>query len=105
MIDSHHGWNKSAAPLIIGFVLSLICTLAAYFIVGENFLRPSLFLGAVAILGCIQIVIHLIFFFHVGIEEKPRWNFLLFLFTALVIFLIVGGSLWIMNNLNKYMMM
>jgi cytochrome o ubiquinol oxidase subunit IV len=105
MIDSHHGWNKSFTPLIVGFVLSLICTIAAYLIVADNFLRPYMFLVAVAVLGFVQTIIQLIFFFHLGIEEKPRWNFLLFLFMALVVVLVIGGSIWIMDNLNKYTMM
>ncbi len=102
MIDSHHGWNKSLTPLMIGFVLSLFCTIAAYYIAEENLFRAPVVL--VAILGFVQTIVQLVFFFHLGIEEKPRWNFILFLFMALVVFLVIGGSLWIMNNLNKYTM-
>ena len=104
MIDTHHGWNKSYKPVIIGFVLSIICILGAYYVVAENILRPWLFLAVVAFLGFLQILFQFIFFFHIGIESKPRWNLLMLLFMALVVFLIIGGSIWIMNNLNSYMM-
>ena len=104
MIDSHHGWNKSVKPVLIGFVLSVLCTFAAYFIVAEPILRPWIYLAAIAGLGVLQTFFQLVFFFHLGVEEKPRWNLLMFLFMLLVVVIIIGGSIWIMNNLNYYVM-
>jgi cytochrome o ubiquinol oxidase operon protein cyoD len=104
MIDSHHGWNTSIKPVITGFVLSLLCTVAAYLIVIGNLYRPWIYLVMVAGLGFVQTVFHMLFFFHLGQEKKPRWNLVMFLFMVLVVVIIVGGSLWIMNNLNEYMM-
>ncbi len=105
MIDSHHGWNRSLRPVIIGFVLSVLCTVGAYFIAVEPIFRPTEYLVGIAALGFFQIVGQVIFFFQIGVESKPRWNLAMFLFMALVVFLIIGGSLWIMNNLNSYTMM
>ncbi len=104
MIDAHHGWNKKITPIVIGFLLSALCTLGAYYIVADQLLRPWMFLVVVAGLGFIQMVVQFVFFFHIGVESKPRWNLLMLLFMALVVFLIIGGSIWIMNNLNSYMM-
>lgn len=105
MIDSHHGWNTSFKPVIMGLILSLFCIFAAYYIAAEDFFRPFAFLPIVAGIGLLQTILQLIFFFHLGVESKPRWNLLMFLFMALVVFLIIGGSIWIMNNLNSYTMM
>lgn len=105
MIDSHHGWNTSYKPLTIGFVLSLICSIVAYYVVSEPILRPHLYLVIAGTLGFLQTVFQVIYFFHLGVESKPRWNLLMFLFMALVVFLIIGGSIWIMYNLNYNMMM
>lgn len=105
MIDSHHGWNTSNKPLIIGFALSLICTIIAYLVVSELILRPYAYLVIAGTLGFLQTVVQVIYFFHLGLESKPRWNLLMFLFMALVVFLIIGGSIWIMYNLNYNMMM
>lgn len=100
MIDSHHGWNKSIKPAMIGFVLSLLCTLGAYGMAGI-----ASFILLIPILGLCQVIIQMICFFHIGVESKPRWNLMMFLFMALVVFLIIGGSIWIMYNLNAYAMM
>lgn len=104
MIDSHHGWNTSVKPVVIGFVLSAFCTIGAYLIVAEQMYRPWIYLVIVAGLGFVQTLFHMIFFFHLGVEQKPRWNLVMFLFMVLVVVIVVGGSLWIMNNLNEYMM-
>lgn len=105
MIDSHHGWNTSYKPVAIGFFVSLICTLAAYFIVSKQVMSTSFAMPLVAVLGLLQTLFQVVFFFHIGKESKPRWNLLMFLFMALVVFLIVGGSIWIMYNLNYNTMM
>lgn len=93
MIDSHHGWNTNTKPLWVGLILSALCLFAATWIIP---LAP--------ILGFLQILIQMVCFYHIGAESKPRWNLLMLLFMALVVFLIIGGSLWIMYNLNSYTM-
>jgi cytochrome o ubiquinol oxidase operon protein cyoD len=47
-------------------------------------------------------VVQLHYFFHLGQESKPRWNLLMFLFMALVLVVVVFGSLWIMYSLEHY---
>ncbi len=92
--------DTSAKPVVIGFLLSVLCTLVAYLIVAEHLLRP----WVVAPLGFLQTLFQLVFFFHLGIERKPRWNLAMFLFMALVVVVVIGGSLWIMSDLNYRMM-
>jgi len=52
----------------------------------------------------IQIVVHLVFFLHMNTSSEERWNLVALLFTAVIIFIVVVGSLWIMYNLNLNMM-
>lgn len=85
---------------VIGFILAVGLTVMAYVTV-----TAQLFTNEVAILilmglAVIQFVVQLIFFLHIGQESKPRWNLAAFLFTLLVLIVIVFGSLWIMYNLN-----
>ncbi|MEM7175254.1 MAG: cytochrome o ubiquinol oxidase subunit IV [Chlamydiota bacterium] len=104
MIDAHHGWNVSFKPLILGFVFSLILTLAAYRIVVYYHLSCWVLTFTLIGLGVIQTLIQLVFFLHLGLESKPRWNLMMFLFTVLLMTVLVGGSLWIMHNLNYNVM-
>lgn len=95
--------DTSVKPIVLGFLFSVLCTLAAYWIVAGHFLRPWLFLPTVAALGFLQTFVQLVCFFRLGIEEKPRWNLAMFLFMLLVVVLVIGGSLWIITNLDYRM--
>ena len=86
MIDIHSKDNIRIKPLFIGFFLSLFCIAAAYWIAFSGLLKAHLFFGAIALLGAVQIVFQLIFFFRLATEKKPRWNLLMFLLMILVIF-------------------
>lgn len=93
---------------IIGFVLSVVLTLGAYYAVmlqtsGNLSISNEILIGIILILAFIQLGIQLLFFLHIGNESKPRWNLMIFLSFAGVIFIIVVGSLWIMTHLNYNM--
>ncbi len=103
--DSH----TSLSGYISGFVLSIVLTLTAYTLVQTHtnhgaFSRTFVLL-MVAGLAIMQLLVQLMFFLHVGREAKPRWNLMMLLFASLVAFILVGGSLWIMHNLNYNMNM
>lgn len=104
MMDTLHGWNRSLKPLSLGLVASIILILASYRIVSHTHLTSTLAVYKVFFLGILQAFIQLVFFMNLGLEKKPHWQLILFLFTFLVIVIIVGGSIWIMNNLNYNMM-
>lgn len=104
MIDAHHGWNFSYKPLFIGFILSLILVIGAYRIAVYHHLLSWTLVAMVVGLGVFQSFLQLIFFMHLGLESKPRWNLLVFLYTIFLIVALVGGTLWIMYNLDYNLM-
>jgi cytochrome o ubiquinol oxidase operon protein cyoD len=104
MIDGHHGWNRSYKPQFIGFVSSLIVILALYRIVTHYELTQIRLLLTVVGLASIQAIIQFFFFLHLGMESKPKWGTISFLFTVLTLVIIIGGSLWIMKSLNYDLM-
>lgn len=89
---------------LIGFLLSILLTLAAYFIVVENVFSNRILVSTIIGLGIVQMLIQLLFFLHLGQEPKPYWNCQLFLFMLTILIILVIGSLWIMENL-KYNVM
>lgn len=103
--NPEHG-GGTVLSYTIGFIASIALTVAAYFVVvhhvnshhkaySHNFLVPYL-LG----LAVVQLFVQLIFFLHLAKESKPRWNLIVMLFALMVVGIVVGGSLWIMHNLN-----
>ncbi len=67
-------------------------------------LSGPIFLFAIVGLALVQAIFQLLFFLHLGQEAKPRWEMLVFYFMLLVLFIVVIGSLWIMNDLNNRVM-
>lgn len=101
--------TKSIITYSVGFLSSIILTLAAYAIVVQNTIRSALSPASIAILlavfASIQLAVQLIFFLHLTEEAKPRWKLMSFLFAFIILGIIVIGSLWIMFDLNSRMMM
>lgn len=64
----------------------------------------STILAVVVGMAVIQVVVHLIYFLHMNTSSEERWNLVALLFTAMIIGIVVVGSLWIMYNLNINMM-
>lgn len=105
MIDAHHGWNVSFKPLILGFIFSIILTIAAYRIVMYYHLTHSVLTYTIMGIAFVQTCIQLFFFLHLGMEStRPRWNLLIFLFMVVLVVVVIAGSLWIMENLNYNVM-
>ncbi|MEJ2726659.1 MAG: cytochrome C oxidase subunit IV family protein, partial [Deltaproteobacteria bacterium] len=64
---------------------------------------PALLFAVIAA-AVVQMLVHLHYFLHLNRSSAQRWNVLALLFTVLILCLFVGGSLWIMYNLNYRMM-
>jgi len=102
--------NKLYRSYLVGFGLSLALTIMAYVVTsmqvssgGGAYSRTPLIIGLV-VLAITQLIVQLLYFFHLGTESKPRLNTFSFLFMLMVIVIIGFGSLWIMYNLNYRMM-
>jgi cytochrome o ubiquinol oxidase operon protein cyoD len=93
---------------ISGYLLSLTLTLIAFALVrrhiNSHHLSPSdtFMLAALAGLALIQLFVQLTFFLHLDRESKPWWNNTALAFAVVVVFILVGGSIWIMTNLNYH---
>ena len=55
------------------------------------------------VLAIAQIGVHLVFFLHITTGPDNVNNILALAFGVLIVFLIIIGSLWIMDNLNQNM--
>ena len=88
---------------VTGYVASVLLTVTAYALVQSHSFAKWTIVSLILALAMIQFLVQMLFFLHLGQESKPRWRLLVLLFMILVVSIIVGGSLWIMNNLNYRM--
>jgi cytochrome o ubiquinol oxidase operon protein cyoD len=93
-------WHGTIKAYLIGFGSSLALTLASFSLVLARPFASPVLVVALVLLALTQAIIQIIFFLHVGEEEKPRWESLIFYFMVLVLAIVVFGTLWIMYNLN-----
>ena len=89
-----------------GIGLALVLTLVPFALVNwgvMSSLRRTLFItiGAFAL---VQMIVHFRFFLHIGFRRK-REDLQLILFSAVVLFIMVAGTIWIMASLATRMAM
>lgn len=89
---------------IIGFVLSLVLTLVAFYLVEKELLSGTTLVLVLGGLALVQLVVQLTYFLHLGDEVGPRYKLASFLFMGGILVIVVVGSVWIMDNLNYNMM-
>ena len=103
-IDSTGASRGSLKSYLTGFVLSLILTAIPFALVMSGALSSTAILAGIFSAGIVQILVHLHYFLHLDTSSAARWNMLAMIFTLLIMILFVGGSIWIMYDLNYRMM-
>jgi cytochrome o ubiquinol oxidase subunit IV len=106
----HDETSATIKEYVLGFVFSLLLTLCIFFVITQHILEQGIWVSDMATLStCItltilQACVQLYYFLHLGKERSPHRRILTALYAILIISIVVGGSLWIMSNLNYNMM-
>ena len=101
--DAHgHG---SMRDYVIGFVLSVILTVIPFWLVMGEVLESRVWTVALIMLfGAVQIVVHMVYFLHMNPKSEGGWNLFALIFTAVLLVIVLAGTLWVMHNMNTHMM-
>jgi cytochrome o ubiquinol oxidase operon protein cyoD len=101
--ESAGHWVRNAN---LGLGFSLLLTAVAFWlaVVHPQFVWGPAVADALIVLAIAQMGVHLVFFLHVTTGPDNTNNVLALAFGVMVVFLIVGGSIWIMGHLNHNMM-
>ena len=89
---------------VIGLVLAVLLTATSFFVAGTNLVWQPSIPVAIVVLAIAQMGVHLVFFLHITTGPDNTNNVLALAFGLLIVFLVIGGSLWIMDNLNHNML-
>ncbi|WP_430460172.1 cytochrome o ubiquinol oxidase subunit IV [Thalassolituus sp. LLYu03] len=107
MSHSHqnHPADHGVKPYVIGFILAVILTVIPFWLVMEHVLDKTATLWTIVGFAVVQLVVHLKYFLHLTFTtEDGRLSTFTFLFSALIIVLVVGLSVWIIYASNAMMM-
>ena len=87
-----------------GLVLAVILTATSFWAANTSLLwGPGVAMGLI-VLAIAQMGVHLVFFLHITTGPDNTNNVLALAFGLLIVFLVIAGSFWIMNDLNNNMM-
>ncbi|GAC1391395.1 MAG: hypothetical protein NVSMB46_03760 [Candidatus Saccharimonadales bacterium] len=98
-----HSEHKTLQSYVIGFMLSLVLTFIPYILVVNKSASSRVLLLTILGFALLQMIVQVTFFLHLGRGPKPRWNLYFFAGTVGIIFIVVGGSIMIINNLHYNM--
>lgn len=96
--------HSSVKSYMIGFILSVILTGIPFWMVMDGGASHGTILSVVLVCAVVQVLVHLGFFLHLDTKSEGGWNMVAIVFAAIIILIVVVGSLWIMWNLNYNMM-
>jgi cytochrome o ubiquinol oxidase operon protein cyoD len=105
--DEHvEGGNVAQRVLgyLTGLGLAILLTATSFFVAGTDLVWQPSIPVALIVLAIAQMGVHLVFFLHITTGPDNANNVLALAFGILIVFLVIGGSLWIMSNLNHNMM-
>ena len=94
--------SRQVTGYVIGFGLSIITTLASFYLVINKVFNGDTLLYVILAIAVAQLIVQVVFFLHIGRESA--WRAFTFYFTIFVVLILVIGTLWIMHNMNYNMM-
>lgn len=97
---------KKLTAYILGFVMSVALTILPLILLWMHeaahhaFPTHEVMYAAFVLFAILQLFVQLSFFLHLDEEARPRLNLVALCFALLVVGIVVGGTLWIMDNLS-----
>jgi cytochrome o ubiquinol oxidase operon protein cyoD len=103
--DAMHEHEGSLRGYLTGFVLAAILTVIPFWLVMGNVIaNKQLLILIILILAVVQIFVHIVYFLHLDTRSESGWNMMAFIFTAVLVIIVLGASIWVMYNENMNMM-
>jgi cytochrome o ubiquinol oxidase subunit IV len=105
--DEHaegHGVGSAVLVYVVGLALATGLTATSFFVAGTDLVWAPSIPVALVVLAIAQMGVHLVFFLHITTGPDNTNNVMALAFGVLIVVLLMGGSLWIMANLNHNMM-
>jgi cytochrome o ubiquinol oxidase operon protein cyoD len=96
--------HGSVQSYLVGFGLSVILTAIPFGLVMSGAVPDASVVPMCIGFAVTQIGVHLVYFLHMNTSSSQSWNMAAFVFTLVVVAILVAGSLWVMYHLDTNMM-
>jgi cytochrome o ubiquinol oxidase operon protein cyoD len=95
---------ESLTVYVVGLGIATLLTCVSFAVARTSLVWLPSIPVALCVLAVAQMGVHLVFFLHINIGPDSTNNVMALAFGVLIVFLLVGGSLWVMTHLNHNMM-
>jgi len=111
--DGHHhehhddddvGYHATVKGYLVGFMLSVVLTAIPFWLVMAKVLPTTLTSIIILAFAALQMIVHIVYFLHLDRRSQGGWNLLALVFTAIVLFILLSGTIWVMLHMNENMM-
>jgi cytochrome o ubiquinol oxidase subunit IV len=102
--DDHGEAHGSRRTYVIGFLLSAVLTAIPFWMVMAGGFDKQVTIFVAVALAVVQILVHTFCFLHVNARAEGGWQLMAYAFTAVLVLIVIAGSLWIMYHLHTNMM-
>jgi cytochrome o ubiquinol oxidase operon protein cyoD len=110
--DEHHadhheeeGPHSSFSGYMLGFMASVFLTAIPFWLVmGDVFSSRNTTVLIILAFALVQILVHMVYFLHMNFQSEGGWTMLSLIFTVILLFITLAGSLWVMHHMNVNMM-
>ena len=97
--------NHATRGYLTGFVLAVVLTVVPFALVATRALDVVRTLILIGLLALTQAIVHLHYFLHLDLRPSSRERLVALAFAAFIVFIMAGGTFWIMADLNYRMRM
>jgi cytochrome o ubiquinol oxidase operon protein cyoD len=93
--------SKEFHHYLIGFALAAVLTIIPFTLVATVGGAGSYVV--LVLCAILQVIVHLRFFLHLSFKGQQREDLQLVLFTGFILFLMIGGTIWVLGDLYTRM--
>jgi len=90
---------------LTGFALAVPLTVIPFALAATGYFPNAVTLRVIAIAAIAQVLVHLRYFLHLSFSPKNTWFLIAVAFTAVILLIMVGGTIWILFELNRHMLL
>lgn len=101
--DTATEYRRELRSYVYGLVLALVLTAVPFALVYWSAIPHGWLVVAIAGFALVQVVVHFRFFLHINPPHQKMDDFQLIMFTALLLAIMAGGTIWVLANLASRM--
>ncbi len=100
----HHETAGTVGSYLLGLGLATLLTAVSFFVAGTTLVWAPSIPVALVVLAVAQMGVHLVFFLHITTGPDNTNNVMALAFGALIVFVLMAGTIWVMTTMNHNMM-